>query len=385
MPRRQVTYSSRPNHRARRVHAQGERQFRTYDTSHIRPQRSKAPTVVSIILAIVVVLVLGFGVSAFFKGCVGEPVDGGAVVVQENMQATIPAGATANDIADALEEAGLVPSAKDFMKRAKALEVDDKFQAGTYSFTAGMTLDDVINALATGDLGGISLTVPEGYTVDQVAEAVDKATEGDISAKEFKSAAKASNFEEDFEFVAGAYDDSLEGFLFPKTYRIAEGDTAETLIRAMLNQYSAELQSLDMSAAEKLKKADGSSFSQYEILVIASLIEREAQLDEERAKVASVIYNRLADDMPLQIDATTAYLYGSDFTVDQLHEEGPYNTYDQTGLPAGPICSPGVASLEAAANPEKTDYLYYVTKGDNSGAHNFSKTYEEHQKNIENA
>lgn len=385
MPRRQVTYSSRPNHRARRVHAQGERQFRTYDTSHIRPQRSKAPTVVSIILAIVVVLVLGFGVSAFFKGCVGEPVDGGAVVVQENMQATIPAGATANDIADALEEAGLVPSAKDFMKRAKALEVDDKFQAGTYSFTAGMTLDDVINALATGDLGGISLTVPEGYTVDQVAEAVDKATDGDISAKEFKSAAKASNFEEDFEFVAGAYDDSLEGFLFPKTYRIAEGDTAETLVRAMLNQYSAELQSLDMSAAEKLKKADGSSFSQYEILIIASLIEREAQLDEERAKVASVIYNRLADDMPLQIDATTAYLYGSDFTVDQLHEEGPYNTYDQTGLPAGPICSPGVASLEAAANPEKTEYLYYVTKGDNSGAHNFSKTYEEHQKNIENA
>lgn len=385
MPRRQVTYSSRPNHRARRVHAQGERQFRTYDTSHIRPQRSKAPTIVAAILAIVVVLVLGFGVSAFLKGCVGEPVDGGAVVVQENMQATIPAGSTANDIADALEDAGLVPSAKDFMKRAKALDVDDKFQAGTYSFTAGMTLDDVINALATGDLGGISLTVPEGYTVDQVAELVDEATDGSISTKEFKSAAKASKFEDDFEFVADAYDDSLEGFLFPKTYRIAEGDDAETLIRAMLNQYAAELQSLDMSAVKKLEKADGSSFSKYEVLIIASLIEREAQLDEERPKVASVIYNRLADDMPLQIDATTAYLYGSDFTVDQLHEEGPYNTYDQTGLPAGPICSPGVASLEAAANPEKTEYLYYVTKGDKSGAHNFSKTYEEHQKNVENA
>lgn len=385
MPRRQVTYSSRPNYRARRVHAQGERHFRTYDTSHIRPQRSKAPTIVAAILAIVVVLVLGFGISAFFKGCVGEPVDGGAVVVQENMQATIPAGATANDIADALEDAGLVPSAKDFMKRAKALEVDDKFQAGTYSFTAGMTLDDVINALATGDLGGISFTVPEGYTVDQVAEAVDQATDGDISAKEFKSAAKASKFEDDFEFVAGAYDDSLEGFLFPKTYRIAEGDDAETLIRAMLNQYAAELQALDMSAAQKIKKADGSTCSAYEILIIASLIEREAQLDEERPTVASVIYNRLADDMPLQIDATTAYLYGSDFTVDQLHEEGPYNTYDQTGLPAGPICSPGVASLEAAANPENTEYLYYVTKGDKSGAHSFSKTYEEHQKNIENA
>lgn len=377
MPRRQVTYSSRPNHRTRMVHAQGARQFRTYDTSHIRPRKSKAPAVVCAVLVIAILALAAFGISSFMKGCSSEPVDGNAVVVNSDMQVTIPAGATANDVADMLEDAGVVPGAGEFLDRADQLGVTDQFQAGTYSFASGMTLDQVINAIATGDLGGASVTIPEGYTVKQVAKAVAEATDGRIKAKEFQAAAKASNYAADFEFVANAYDDSLEGFLFPKTYRISESDTADTVIRAMLNQYATEMSSLNLDSVE--------GYGSYDVLIIASLIEREAQLDEERPLVASVIYNRLAIDMPLQIDATTAYLYGSDFTVDQLHEEGPYNTYDQMGLPAGPICSPGAASLSAAVNPENTDYLYYVTTGDGSGAHNFSETYEEHQQNIENA
>ena len=377
MPRRQVTYSSRPNVRARMVHAQGARQFRTYDTSHIRPRKSKAPAIVCAILVVAIIALAAFGISTFMKGCSSQPADGNAVVVNADMQVTIPAGSAANDVAATLEDAGVVPDAKEFMNRAEELGVAEQFQAGTYSFTSGMTLDQVVDAIATGDLGGMSVTVPEGYTVDQVAQAVAESTEGRITAKQFKKAAKASVFADEFDFLANVYNDSLEGFLFPKTYRIAEGDTAGDIIHDMLNQYAAEMQTAGVNAME--------GYSPYEVLIIASMIEREAQLDEERSLVASVIYNRLAIDMPLQIDATTAYLYGPDFTVDQLHEEGPYNTYDQIGLPAGPICSPGAASLAAAANPESTDYLYYVTKADGSGAHSFSETYEEHQQNIENA
>lgn len=363
------------------VHAQGERQFRTYDTSHIRPRKSKAPMIVACVLAVLVIVGLGFGVSALMKGC-SPSADGSQVVVTNDVQVTIPAGSSANDVAALLESAGVVPNKDDFLNRAKELGAESKFQAGAYSFTAGMTLDDVINAIASGNLGGNALTVPEGYTVDQIAQAVSDATAGRISADDFRAAAKASNFAADYDFVANAYNDSLEGFLFPKTYQLTDADTADSVIRMMLDQYRTELAALDMSKAKSLTKDDGSSFSDYDILIIASMIEREAQLDEERPLVASVIYNRLAIGMALQIDATTAYVYGTDFTVDQLHEEGPYNTYDQTGLPAGPICSPGVASLKAAANPQDTDYLYYVAKGDGSGGHNFSATYEEHQQNI---
>ena len=377
MPRRQVTYSSRPNVRARMVHAQGARHFKTYDTSHIRPRRSKAPAIVCAVLVALVIGLAVFGISAFMKGCSSEPVDGTVVAVNSDMQVTIPAGSAGNDVADILEDAGAVPDAKEFMRLAEDMGVAEQFQAGTYSFASGMTLSDVVTAVATGDLGGSGITVPEGYTVDQVAQAVADATEGEISAKDFLNAAKASAFVDEFSFLANAYDDSLEGFLFPKTYRVSEGDTAEDVIRAMLNQYAAEAQALGLDSVE--------GYDAYEVLIIASLIEREAQLDEERPLVASVIYNRLNIDMALQIDATTAYLYGSDFTVDQLHEEGPYNTYDQTGLPAGPICSPGAASIAAAVNPDDTDYLYYVTKGDGSGAHAFAETYEEHQNNIQNA
>lgn len=141
MPRRQVTYSNHPNHRARMVHAQGERQFRTYDTSHIRPRKSKGPVIVGIVLVIVVVLALVFGVSAALKGCSGDNVDGSAVVVQSTVSATIPDGSSASDTASILQSAGRGSRLQAFLSRAKTMGLDSKFQAGTYTFSSGMTLD----------------------------------------------------------------------------------------------------------------------------------------------------------------------------------------------------------------------------------------------------
>ena len=369
MQHRQVTYSSRPNHRARVVHAQGERQFRTYDTSHIRPRKSRGPVIFAAILALLVALGLGFGVMTMMKGCSSNETDGTQIVVTNDITVKIPDGSTASDAAHILEAAGVVPEAQMLLTHAQNLGVDSQFKAGSYTFTSGMTLDQVVQSLVNGPAADGDLTIPEGYTVDQIAASVDKATEGSVSAEDFIAAAhNAQAYATDYPFVADAYDNSLEGFLFPKTYKIAEGANADAIIRMMLDQYQTEVKQLGLT---------------YDQLIIAAMIEREAQLDEERPLVASVIYNRLDDDMPLGIDATTAYVYGTDFTADQLHEEGPYNTYDQTGLPAGPICSPGMTSLEAAVNPADTDYLYYVTSAEGDGSHVFAKTYEEHQANID--
>ena len=168
MPRRQVTYSNHPNHRARMVHAQGERQFRTYDTSHIRPRKSKGPVIVGIVLAIVVVLALVFGVSAALKGCSGDNVEGSAVVVQSTVSATIPDGSSASDTASILQSAGVVPDSKAFLSRAKTMGLDSKFQAGTYTFSSGMTLDDVVKAVASGDFGTVAMAIQRRFRCERV-------------------------------------------------------------------------------------------------------------------------------------------------------------------------------------------------------------------------
>lgn len=275
MPRRQVTYSNHPNHRARMVHAQGERQFRTYDTSHIRPRKSKGPVIVGIVLAIVVVLALVFGVSAALKGCSGDNVDGSAVVVESTVSATIPDGSSANDTASILQSAGVVPDSKAFLSRAKTMGLDSKFQAGTYTFSSGMTLDDVVKAVASGDFGTVAMAIPEGYKLSDIAAAVDAATGGRVSADEFTNAASdASVYASDYDFLADAGTNSLEGFLFPKTYSVSETDTADSLIRAMLNQFRTETAGLDWSYAQSR------GLSIYDAVNLASIVEKESSGDE---------------------------------------------------------------------------------------------------------
>ena len=367
MQRRQVTYSSHPNHRARAVHAQGERQFRTYDTSHIRPRQSKGPVIFAVVLALIVLIGVGVGITVGMKSCSGS-VDGSVVVVQADTTVVIPQGSTAKDVADTLTAAGVISDSADFLKCARDRGLEDKFKPGTYLFTTGMTLNQVIDAIVAGPVALGNLTVPEGLTVEQIAQRVQDASQGAITAEDFiDRASHASEFAADFPFVADAYNDSLEGFLFPKTYEVKATDTADTIIRSMLMQYKTEVGSMNVT---------------YDQLIIASMIEREVRVDEERPMVASVIMNRLSADMPLGIDATTAYLYGPYFTPAQLHEPGPYNTYDQTGLPAGPICSPGYSSIQAAVNPASTTFLYYVASGDDKGTHIFAETYEQHLNNI---
>lgn len=378
--RKQVTYSQRPNHAARSVHARGERQFRTYDTSYIRPKKSKGPVVFAAILAIVVIGGLAFGAITLFNSCSAQP----AELLAEGQEATVVVadGEGAQAIGKNLEEARLVTSASDFTKRVNELGVDSQLKPGTYTFAGGVTLDQIINDLKAGPKSN-ALTIPEGYTLAQIAQSVSDFTGGRISVDDFTAAASdASAYAADYAFLADAGTNKLEGFLFPKTYEISDEATADTVIRMMLDQFQTETAGLDWSYPQS------QGLTIYDAVNLASIVEKESSGDEQiRAQVASVFYNRLSTlgDPSygfLQSDATTAYEVGHDPSAEEVHAETPYSTYANTGLPPTPICSPSIDSLQAVCAPDQESlgkYFFFYFEGDQ---YYFSETYDEHQETF---
>lgn len=373
--RRQITYSQRPTHAARAAHARGDKQFRTYDTSHIRPKRSKAPGIVAAVIVIVVIVAV---VAAIFavRGCSSVEL----LPEGQTAEVTFEEGSSAQVFGDALVEARLVPSADAFVSRANELDAASALKPGTYTFEGGMSVDDIIAELQAGPaIVGSALTVPEGFTLEQTAAAVEETTQGRVTADAFTQAASnASAYAADYPFLADAGTSSLEGFLFPKTYDIPDDATADSIVRMMLDQYSTEVSGLDYTYPT------GRGMSAYDALILASIVEKEAT-ESTRATVASVFYNRLEIDMPLQSDATTAYVVKRDPTAEDIaNDTSPYSTYQNTGLPAGPICSPGLASLQAVCAPEHTDYFYFYFEADESGElqYYFSETNDEHNEAI---
>lgn len=376
--RRQVTYSSRPNRAARAAHARGERQFKTYDTSLIRPKKSKAPVVVAIVLALVVVGGLAWGALTLFNGCSSSSVE----LLAEGEEATIVVseGSSAQAIGSDLQRARLIATSAEFTKRVTEREAESSLLPGTYTFAGGMSVDDIISSLMAGpEANGASLTIPEGFTLARTAERVAEVTEGRISAEDFKAAASdASVYANEFPFLAEVGTNSLEGFLFPKTYAVTEQATAESLVRVMLAQYQTEVSSLDYSYAES------QGLTPYDVLKLASIVEREGDVEHFKM-VASVFYNRLASDRPyLESDATTAYEVGHDPTPEEVHAETPFSTYTNAGLPPTPIGAPSIEALQAVCAPDQSDYYYFYIKtlDDGSSQYYFSVTYEEHQAAI---
>ena len=376
--KKNVTYSDHPNRAARVAHAKGEAQFRTYDTSSIRPKRSIRPA----IIAAVVVLVLVAGiVSLLLSGCTtGEPA---GEILSSDQQAVVVVtpGEGAVDIAGSLKDAKLIARTTDFTDEVKSRNAASALLPGTYSFTGGTSVSDIVEALTIGpEATADTLTVPEGYTRKATADAVGAATNGRITAAEFLEATEdASDYAKEYDFLDEVGENSLEGFLFPKTYLITANDTAETVARMMLDQYAKETAGLNWSYPTS------QGLSEYDALKLASIVEKEAGASN-RATVASVFYNRLAQGMNLQSDATTAYEVGHDPTAEEVHADTPYSTYAHAGLPPTPICSPGLDCLEAVCDPEQTPYLFFYFAPDANGTiqYHFSETYEEHQNAIFN-
>lgn len=377
-PRKQVTYSQRPNHAARSAHARGEREFRTYDTSYIRPKQSKGPKIFAAVLAVVVIGGLAWGGLTLFNSCSGSaPVE----LLAEGQEATVVVeqGSGAKAIGELLVEEKLVGSASDFAKRVSEMGVESQLKPGTYTFAGGTSLDDIVRQIAAGPDMGNALTIPEGYKLSDIAAAVATASEGRITAEAFTAAASdASVYAASYSFLADAGTNSLEGFLFPKTYAVADDATADSLVRMMLDQFQKETASLDWSYPQS------QGLSIYDAVNLASIVEKESSGDEQiRAKVAAVFYNRLETTGEpsygfLQSDATTAYEVGHDPTPEEAHAETPYSTYTNKGLPPTPICSPSLDCLKAVCAPDQESlgkYFFFYFEGD---SYYFTETYEDH-------
>jgi UPF0755 protein len=287
----------------------------------------------------------------------------------KHIRIAIASGTSTARIASQLAEAGVVKNAMMFRLRSRLSGSDAAYHAGSYDMTTGMSYTAAMASLKKGPSAQfIEVTIPEGFVIPQIAARMEE--KAGIPADEFKKLAQsgAASFAEKHPYLNDAYKGSLEGYLFPKTYRIRKGSSASDVIGMMLDQFDAEIATVDMNAAQ------GRGMSLAQVVTIASMIERESRLDAERPLVSSVIYNRLRTDSFLKIDATIEYVLGGNrfrLTNQDLKLKTPYNTYLHKGLPPGPISNPGLKSLQAAAAPAETQLLYYVLTG-KDGSHTFT-------------
>lgn len=254
--------------------------------------------------------------------------------------------------------------------------------AGSYEIKPNENLDDILNKIAIGKQDLIKVTIPEGKTVNEIADILAKKG---FSKEEFLKAVNRENnkdlftFEQEIKRVPNRKY-KLEGYLFPSTYEFHRGESGEGIVNEMVRQFAKRINKLD--ARNKLVNSN-SKYNIDHLVTIASLIEREGQVRSELPIISGVIYNRLKINMPLQVDASIIYAYSLSGTIKKKLGKGdtkfssPYNTYLIKGLPPGPISNPGIEALQAALDPDSHSYLYYVTKQDGTSTHFFSKTYQE--------
>lgn len=287
------------------------------------------------------------------------------------VELTIPDGAGTSAIADLLAGRGVVRNAVMFRIRMRLDGVDGRLRPGPYRLTTGMSIAAVERALLAGPaLPTVRVTIPEGFTIERIADRLQ--AQAGISRADLIELAThhAAEFAGRHPCLRDASTGSLEGYLFPKTYRFVRGGSARQAIETMLDQFDREIVRVDLAGARSR------GLSMCDVVIIASMIEREAKVPRDRALVSSVIRNRLDAGMKLEIDATVAYVLKVDrprLLNRDIAVRSPYNTYLHRGLPPGPIASPGLASLDAAAHPADTLYLYYVRTG-KDGSHTFTRT-----------
>lgn len=294
---------------------------------------------------------------------------------------TVPDGSGAAAVAQILYDNGLISDQSAFLSEVRRTEAEASIKSGSYLIVAGTDDSDIISLLTEGpNVSTAQLVVPEGFTVSQIAATAEESL--GIASADFLAQAKASAYVGDYPFLAAAAEeesDSLEGYLFPKTYDFSSeaNVTADTVIRAMLDQYQTEVGPLDLdAAAATLSERYGVDLDGHDVLTMASIVEREAVTDEQRGKVASVFYNRLRDGMRLQSDATLTYSLGRAATAEEINTlDDPYNTNLREGLTPTPVCSPSLQSIEAACNPDDTDFYYFYITQDTE---QFSENYDEH-------
>lgn len=335
------------------------------------------------ILALLIVLVLGgagyWGVSkaaSFIDDRFGPPEDysgngHGTVVIQ------VGEGDTGAAIGNTLKEEGVVASVDAYLDASAANPESSAIQPGYYKMANEMSAEAALGRLLDEDFRTVgSIVIPEGLRSDQVVDAIVDGS--DLSED---SVEKALEKPEQLGLPGYAEGDP-EGFFYPGSYDLPEKPTATGVLREMVERAKSEHKNLDLD-----KGADRLGVSPHDVLVVASLIEKEVSRDADRPKVARVIYNRLEQDMPLQLDSTVHYVTeqsGDVFSSDEEREvDSPYNTYENAGLPPGPIDSPGAEAIKAALRPADGDWTYFVTVDLESGETLFASSLDEHNENVE--
>ena len=323
------------------------------------------------IAALLVVLVVLVGVAWFivslfqpFAGDGGDPV-----------RVVVPRGSSTEEIADLLEERGVVSSSSFFQLRARLAGRSEDLKPGSYRLREDMSFTAALDALEEGVPPNIvQVTIPEGLSRREIADVVPNGLRGSYLAASRRSPAIDLS---DYKAQSAR---SLEGFLFPATYELRRGVPVRRLVERQVDAFEERFAGVDM------RYARSKNLTPYDVITIAAMVEREAQVPRERRLIASVIYNRLREGIPLGIDATLRFETGNwkrPLLVSELNTPTPYNTRLNRGLPPGPIGNPGIESIEAAANPRKTGYLFFVVKPDTCGEHAFARTDAEHQRNVD--
>ncbi len=305
--------------------------------------------------------------------------------VGEDVEVVIPQGSSVKAIAKILKEKGLIQYERAFVNRVKESEYRGQLKYGTYLLNTGMNTGEMIEIMAGGSTAKVwkTITIPEGYSIEMIAAKMQ--SEGICTESEFLEALNIENYNYDFlQEIPNkdGIDYRLQGFLFPATYGIMEEDTPVDIVNKMLNKFN------EVYTDKYKEMADELGYSTFDVITMASIVEREAKIEEERPTIAGVINNRLAIDMKLQMCPTVLYpltegMYDvNQVTYADLEIDSPYNTYMYAGLPIGPICNPGSSSIYAVLNPEKHTYLFYHTDDETIGNHIFSETYEEHENTL---
>lgn len=291
----------------------------------------------------------------------------------EPVVVTIEAGFTSRQIAETLQAAGVIESKWAFLVK-RALNRQAVLMAGEYEFAKPLPASAAFGMLSEGRVKLYPITIPEGYSRFEVADKA--AAAGLASREEFLRMTADPGPVQDILPAA----ESLEGCLFPDTYNLARTSTASDLLQAMVSRFREVL--------AETRKRRSTDLSDWETLILASMVEKETGAASERKLVASVFHNRIRKRMMMQCDPTIIYglvregRYRGKIYLSDLRNPHPYNTYIHAGLPPGPIANPGKAALEAASQPAETDYLFFVAKPNRSEGHLFSKTMRAHQKGV---
>jgi len=333
------------------------------DCSRILIMQKTKKKIVNILFIMAVIIILAGGFYLAEKSILPHE----RINVEDPVTVRVQSGSSLTEIAKLLDEKGVIRNVNDFILTVKIFRAANRLKAGQYEFQPGLSNYKVMKKLMEGSISDEKIVIPEGYTSKQIASLLQKRLE--IDSTEFVSLIKDKNLLQE----TGVESNSFEGYLYPDTYHLNWGISARSVIKRLVKEFHRNFtDSLKSAARQK-------GWDVHQIVTLASIIEGEAILDEERRTISSVYHNRLVKGMLLQADPTIQFIIpdGPRRLLNRdLRLDSPYNTYMYAGLPPGPVNNPGIKSMIAAIDPADTPYLYFVARGD--GGHTFSRTLNQH-------